>query len=99
MSILGCNLSRESEDDAKKVFANVLPSLHLSKDPFFDNLPITKVEKYLKDFHFKFAVLVVDGYTVRDGCDDQRSKELQRLIRLAVDKVGKSSNCTDKLLS
>ena len=90
LSILGCNLSRESEDDAKKVFAKVLPSLHLSKDPFVGNLPITKVEEYLKDFHFKLSVLVVDGYTVRDGCES--SKELQRLVRLAADKVGKSSN-------
>ena len=92
LSILGCNLSRESKDDAKKVFAKVLPSLHLSKDPFVGNLPITKVEEYLKDFHFTLSVLVVDGYTVRDGCDDESSKELQRLVRLAVDKVGKSSN-------
>ena len=92
LSILGCNLSRESEDDAKKVFAKVLPSLHLSKDPFVGNLSITKVEEYLRDYHFRFAMLVVDGCTVRDGCDDQRSKELQRLVRLAVDKVGKSSN-------
>ena len=92
LSILGCNLSRESEDDAKKVFAKVLPSLHLSKDPFVCNLPITKVEEYLRNYHFRFAMLVVDGCTVRDGCEDQRSKELQRLVRLAVDKVGKSSN-------
>ena len=88
LSILGCNLSRESEDDAKKVFANILPSLHLSKDPFVGNLPITKVEEYLKDFHFKLSVLVVDGYTVRS----ESPKELQRLVRLAVDKVGKSSH-------
>ncbi|CAH3119290.1 unnamed protein product, partial [Pocillopora meandrina] len=87
LSILGCNVSCESVDDAKKVFARVLPSLHLSKDPFVGNLPINKVEEYLRDYHFRFSVLVVDGYTVRDGCDDQRSKELQRLVRLAVDKV------------
>ena len=92
MSILGCNLSRESEDDAKKVFANIHPRLHLAKDPLVGNLPITKVEEYLRDYHFRFSVLVMDGYTVRDGCDDERSKELQRLVRLAVDKVGKSSN-------
>ena len=79
-------------DYAKKVFAGVLPSLHLSKDPFVGNLPITKVEEYLRNYHFRFSVLVLDGCTVRDGCDDQRSKELQRLVRLAVDKVGKSSN-------
>ena len=85
-------MSRESEADAKKVFANILPSLHLSKDPLVGNLPITEVEEYLRDYHCRFSVLVVDGYTVRDGCDDQRSKELQRLVRLAVDKVGKSSN-------
>ena len=85
-------MSRESEDDAKKVFAKVLPSLHLSKDPFVGNLPITQVEEYLREYRFRFSVLVVDGCTVRDGCDDQRSKELQRLVRLAVDKVGKSSN-------
>ena len=92
-------MPRESVDDAEKVFAKVLPSLHLSKDPLFGNLPITQVEEYLRDYLFRFSVLVVDGYTVRDGCDDQRSKELQRLVRLAVDKVGKSSDCTDKLLS
>ena len=80
-------MSRESEDDAKKVFAKVLPSLHLSKDPFVGNLPITKVEEYLRDYRFRFSVLVVDGCTM-----PQRSKELQRLVRLAVDKVGKSSN-------
>lgn len=99
LSILGCNVSRESEDDAKKVFAKILPSLHLSKDPFVGNLPIAKVEEYLRDYNFRFSVLVVDGYSVRDGSDNQRSKELQRLVRLAVDKVGKSSNCTDKLIS
>ena len=92
-------MSCESVDDAKKVFAKVLPSLHLSKDPFFGNFPITKVEEYFRDYHFRFSALVVDGYTVRDGCDDQRSKELQRLVRIAVDKTGKSSDCTDKLLS
>ena len=80
-------MSRESEDDAKKVFAKVLPSLHLSKDPYVGNLPITKVEEYLRDYRFRFSVLVVDGCTM-----PQRSKELQRLVRLAVDKVGKSSN-------
>ena len=85
-------MSCESVDDAKKVFARVLPSLHLSKDPFVGNLSITKVEEYLRDYHFRFSMLVVEGCTVRDGCDDQRSKELQRLVRLAVDKVGKSSN-------
>ena len=85
-------MSCESLDDAKKVFANILPSLHLSKDPLVGNLPITKVEEYLRDYYFRFAMLVVDGCTVRDGCDDERSKELQRLVRLAVDKVGKSSN-------
>ena len=79
-------------DDAKKVFANILPSLHLSKDPLVGNLPITKVEEYLRDYYIRFAMLVVDGYTVRDGCDDESLKELQRLVRLAVDKVGKSSN-------
>ena len=79
-------------DDAKKFFARVLPSLHLSKDPFVGNLPITQVGEYLREYRFRFSVLVVDGCTVRDGCDDQRSKELQRLVRLAVDKVGKSSN-------
>ena len=92
LSILGCDVSRESVDDAEKVFAKVLPSLHLSKNPLVGNLPITEVEEYLRDCLFRFFVLVVDGYTVRDGCDDQRSKELKRLVRLAVDKVGKSSN-------
>nr|XP_058942211.1 uncharacterized protein LOC131770508 [Pocillopora verrucosa] len=87
LSILGCNVSRESVDDAKKLFAKVLPSLRLSKDPLVGNLPITEVEEYLRDYLFRFFVLVVDGYTVRDGCDDQRSKELKRLVRLAVDKV------------
>ena len=86
-------------DDAKKVFVKVLPSLHLSKDPLVGNLPITQVEEYLRDYLFRFSVLVVDGCTVRDGCDDRRSKELQRLVRIAVDRVGKSSDCTDKLLS
>ena len=85
-------MSRESVDDAEKVFAKVLPSLHLSKDPPVGNLPITEVEEYLRDYLFRFSLLVVDGCTVRDGCDDERSKELQRLVRLAVDKVGKSSN-------
>ena len=79
-------------DDAKKVFAKVLPSIRLSQEPLVGNHPITKVEEYLRDYLFIFSVLVVDGYTVRDGCDDQRSKELQRLVRIAVDKVGKSSN-------
>lgn len=99
LSILGCNVSRESEDDAKEVFAKVLPSLHLSMEPFVGNLPMNEIEEYLREHYFRFFVLVVDGYTVRDGYDNQRSKELQRLARLAVDKVGKSSNCTDKLLS
>lgn len=76
LSILCCYVSRESEDDTKKVFDKVVPSLHLSKDPFVGNLPITKVEEYLRDYHLRFSVLVVDGYTVRDGCDNQRSKEL-----------------------
>ena len=99
LSILGCDVSRESKDDAKKVCDEVLSRFRLSKDPFIYNLPIHKVEEYLRDFYFRFSVLVVDGYTVRDGYDNQRSKELQRLVRLAVDRVGKSSNCTDKLIS
>ena len=85
-------MSCESVNDAKEVFARVLPSFYLLKDPLVGNLPITQVEEYLRDYLFRFSVLMVDGYTVRDGCDDQRSKELQRLVRIAVDKVGKSSN-------
>ena len=99
LSILGCDVSLQSEHDARKVFAKVLSSLPLSMDPFVGNLPITEVEKYLENHHFEYSVLVVDGYTVRDGSDNQRSKEIQRLVGLAVDKVGKSSNCADEIIS
>lgn len=99
LSILGCDVSCQSQDDAMKVFAKVLPSLPLSMVPSFGNLPITEVEKYLGNHHFEYSVLLVDGNTVRDGSDNQRSKEIQRLVGLAVDKVGKFSNCADEVIS
>ena len=99
LSILGCDVSCQSQDDASEVLAKVLPSLPLSKDPFVENLQINEVEKYLRNHHFEYSMLVVDGYTVRDGSDNQRSKEIQRLVGLAADKVGKSSNCADEVIS
>ena len=93
LAIFGCDVSQESVKDVENFFKS-LPSslLHWSEDPYVANLPITKVEDCLRDCHFRFSVLVVDVFTVRDGYDNQRSRELQRLVRLAVDKGGKSSN-------
>ena len=93
LAILGCNVSRESLEDAKKVFNKIRPSLNLSEEPFVDNLQSKKVEVFLRVNHFKFSVLVMDGSTTTDHYDKQRWMECQRLVEYITDKVSKQSKC------
>ena len=88
LAILGCNVSRESLEDAKKVFNKLRPSLHFSEVPFVDNLQSTKVEVFLRDNHLILSVLVMDGSTTSDSYDKQRWMECQRLVENIKDKVG-----------
>lgn len=88
MAILGCNVSRESLEDAKKVLNKLRLSLHLSEEPYVDNLQSTKVEVFLRDNPFKFSVLVMEGSTTSDSYDKQRWMECQRLVENIKDKVG-----------
>ena len=89
LAILGCNVSRESLEDAKKVFNKIRPSLNLSEEPFVDNLQSQNVEVFLRFNHLKFFVLVMDGSTTTDFYDNQRWMECQRLVENITDKVGK----------
>ena len=63
-------------------------SLHLSEEPYVDNLQSTKVEVFLRDNPFKFSVLVMEGSTTSDSYDKQRWMECQRLVENIKDKVG-----------
>lgn len=81
-------MSRESLEDAKKVLNKLRPSLHLSEEPYVDNLQSTKVEVFLRDNPFKFSVLVMEGSTTSDSYDKQRWMECQRLVENIKDKVG-----------
>lgn len=89
LAILGCNVSHESLEDAKKIFNKIRPSLYLLEEPFVDNLQSTKVEVFLGVSHFKFSVLVMDGSITTDYYDKQRWMEYQRLVENIMDKVGK----------
>ena len=89
LAVLGCNVSRESLEDAKKVFNKIRPSLNLSEEPFVDNLQSQKVEVFLRFNHLKFFVLVMDGSTTTDSYGNQRWMECQRLVENITDKVGK----------
>lgn len=93
LAILGCNVSRESLEDAKKVFNKLRPSLYFSEEPFVDNLQSTKVEVFLRDNHFILSVLVMDGSTTSDSYDKQRWMECQQLVENIKDKVGMLSKC------
>ena len=89
LAILGCNVSRESLEDAKKVFNKIRPSLNLSEELFVDNLQSQNVEVFLRFNHLKFFVLVMDGSTTTDSYGNQRWMECQRLVENITDKVGK----------
>ena len=88
LAILGCNVSRESLEDAKKVFNKLRPSLHFSEEPYVGNFQSAKVEVFLRDNHFIFSVLVMDGSTTSDSYDKQRWMECQRLVENIKEKVG-----------
>lgn len=89
LAILGCNVSRESLEDAKKVFNKIRPSLNLSEEPFVDNLQSQQVELFMRFNHLKFFVLVMDGSKTTDFYNKQRWMECQRLVEKITDKVGK----------
>ena len=89
LAILGCNVSRESLEDAKKVFNKIRPSLNLSEEPFVDNLQSQQVELFMRFNHLRFFVLVMDGSTTTDFYNKQRWMECQRLVEKITDKVGK----------
>ena len=89
LAILGCNVSRESLEDAKKVFNKIRPSLNLSEELFVDNLQSQQVELFMRFNHLKFFVLVMDGSTTTDFYNKQRWMKCQRLVEKITDKVGK----------